>query len=316
MTRLVTLGECMVELRQNDDGTLQMGYAGDMLNSAFYARRTLPGDIDVRFFSGFGTDRLSHDMLKAIQAWGVKTDGSVTVPERQCGLYMIHLDKGERSFSYWRSASAARLLARDITCLRKALEGAQTVLFSGITLAILEDDGWKNLISVIGELRRAGVRTAFDPNIRTALWTDLDEMRRRMAAAAAVSSIVLPSYSDEAAHFGDDSKAATIDRYLAYGADLVALKDGEYGVWIATLGKCEIVPAVTVPCVVDSTGAGDSFNGIFLARLMMGDTPADAARRAVDGASQVIMHHGAIVSEFQDQSRNCPLPGTSEASIG
>lgn len=315
MTRLVTIGECMVELRQRDDGALQMGYAGDMLNSAFYARRTLPDEVEVRFFSGFGADRVSGDMLTAVHALGVRTDGSVTVPERQCGLYMIHLDEGERSFSYWRSASAARLMARDINHLRRSLEGADTILFSGITLAILEDDGWKNLIGVIGELRRAGVRTAFDPNIRTRLWTGHGEMRKRLSAAAEVSSIVLPSYSDEADHFADSSKSATIDRYLGHGADLVALKDGEDGAWIAGFGNCEFVPAVKVSRVVDSTGAGDSFNGIFLARLMMGDPPVEAARRAVAGAAQVITHHGAIVATFQDQSSHRPVSYGSEAHI-
>ncbi len=308
MKPLVTIGECMVELRQSDDGALYLGYAGDMLNSAFYARRTLPGDIDVRFFSGFGTDRLSGDMRAAIHALGVTTDGSVTVPERQCGLYMIHLDEGERSFSYWRSASAARLLAHDAACLGEALAGADTVLFSGITLAILEDDGWEKLVGVIGALRRDGVRTAFDPNIRARLWPDTQEMRKRLSAAAEVSSVVLPSYDDEAIHFGDGSKAATIERYLGLGADLVALKDGADGAWIATPDMREAVPSVPVARVVDSTGAGDSFNGIFLARPMMGDTPIEAARRAVAGAAQVITHHGAILATFTDRPGEHPVP--------
>ena len=152
--RFVTIGECMMELRQADDGRLTPGFAGDALNSAFYARRTLPSTWTIEFLTAFGIDRVSQQMRASIAAMGIETSGSATIPDRQAGLYMIHLDKGERSFSYWRSQSAARLhdsgqagkpsfstgaRAEDLTIRR--------LVQSLLTRRLLADSGESSLVS-------------------------------------------------------------------------------------------------------------------------------------------------------------------------
>lgn len=298
MKRFVTVGECMMELSQGEGRTLRQAYAGDMLNSAYYARRSLPADWSVDFVSGFGTDRVSTAMRAEIESLGIGTGSSASIPERNAGLYMIHLEGGERSFSYWRSTSAARLLARDPALLAQALEGADAVLFSGITLAILEGDGAAHLLQCLADLGSRGVTVAFDPNIRPNLWPDKARMRREIEKAAAVASVVLPSFADEQIHFGDGSQMDTVERYRALGPTVVALKDGEAGALIATPGAVIPVPAVHAATLVDTTGAGDSFNGIFMARLLLGDDPVAAASHAVAGAAAVIACHGAIVPDF------------------
>jgi 2-dehydro-3-deoxygluconokinase len=298
--RFVTIGECMMELRQAGDGRLTPGFAGDALNSAFYARRTLPSNWTVEFLTAFGIDRISQDMRANIEDMGIETSGSPTIPDRQSGLYMIHLDKGERSFSYWRSHSAARLLARDRNRFCEALSLAKVVLFSGITLAILEGDDAEFMLEHMSELRQAGVTVAFDPNIRPNLWPDKARMRDLIGRAAHVVSLVLPSYDDEAKHFGDADVAATLRRYRDCGASLVVVKNGSGAVRLSAPELDIAVPARAVPDLVDSTGAGDSFNGIFLARLALGDSPRDAARHAVRGASVVIQRHGALVRDFKN----------------
>lgn len=298
--RFVTIGECMMELRQADDGRLMPGFAGDALNSAFYARRTLPSTWTIEFLTAFGIDRVSQQMRASIAAMGIETSGSATIPDRQAGLYMIHLDKGERSFSYWRSQSAARLLARDRSRFCDALSNADIILFSGITLAILEGDDADFLLEHLSALRRSGITVAFDPNIRANLWPDRARMRDMIMRAAHAASIILPSFDDEAAHFADPDVAATVRRYRDCGASMVVVKNGGDGVRLSTQDQDIAVPAHAVANVVDSTGAGDSFNGIFLARLAIGDRPVDAARRAALGASIVIQHHGALIQDFAD----------------
>src|SRR5690606_9193773 len=123
--------------------------------------------------------------------------------QREIGLYLIALDHGERSFSYWRESSAARGLADDPAALAAALAGARIALLSGITLAILPEAGRRTLLAALGAARAAGVQVVFDPNPRPPLWPDAAAMRAGLLAGAAVADLVLPSLDDERALFGD-----------------------------------------------------------------------------------------------------------------
>lgn len=302
MKRMVTIGECMIELRQAEGGLLRQGFAGDMLNSAFYARQTLAPEWYVGFFSGFGTDRASRALRGNIEALGIDTSHAFETGDRQAGLYMIHLTEGERSFSYWRSQSAARLLASDPDRLREALSDADIILFSGITLAILENDDSESLLHALAAARDADKVVAFDPNIRIALWPDRERMVRLIERALEVSSIALPSFDDEALYFGDADPDATIRRILSRGPDMVVVKDGPKDVRIGTRSGTSNVRVCPASRVVDTTGAGDSFNGVFLACLAMNDPPEMAARAAASVASTVIQHHGALVPRLTVQT--------------
>ena len=134
---LLSIGECMVELMQAEGGLMRKSFAGDTFNTAYYARQYLPSDWSVDYFSAIGVDRISDEMRAFIAGHGIGTQTIAGIDGRSPGLYMIHLDNGERSFSYWRSVSAAKLLARDGDRLRGAIEASDIVVFSGITLAIL-----------------------------------------------------------------------------------------------------------------------------------------------------------------------------------
>lgn len=295
--RLLSIGECMVEMKQADGGLWQKAYAGDTFNAAYYARQFLPASFDVEYLSAVGTCKLSSEMLRFMQASGVGTRFVSQIEGGTPGLYMIHLENGERSFSYWRSASAARKLADDPDHLDRAIAASDVIIFSGITLAILHPDAADRLIAALARARADGRMVVFDPNIRPRLWDDATRMRATLSRAAGVSNLVMPSFDDEATHFGDGSIDATIERYRALGADGVVVKDGARGVTVALEGaQLLFVPAAPVTAVVDSTSAGDSFNGAFLARFLeTGDSEAAAAFAATI-ASRVIGHHGALVA--------------------
>ena len=100
-------------------------------------------------------------MLAFLKANGVGTRFIKEVSDRTVGLYLITLTGAERNFTYWRSASAARLLAEDKEALAAAFSQADAIYFSGITLAILSPAHRRNLLSVLQEMELPGVTIAF-----------------------------------------------------------------------------------------------------------------------------------------------------------
>ncbi|MBB3607166.1 sugar kinase [Rhizobium sp. BK602] len=293
--RFLSIGECMVELSQAKDGHLRKGFAGDTFNTAWYARACLPQDWSIDYFTALGDDAMSDEMLAFMTEHGIGTTSIRRLRGKTPGLYMINLKDGERSFSYWRDSSAARQLATDGDALRTAIEASNVLYFSGITLAILSHEDAETLLAELRRAKAVGKLVVFDPNIRPRLWSSLDAMHTLIGEGARASTIVMPSFDDEVAHFADDSIAGTIRRYRQHGASMVVVKNGPDGATIGTDAGETLVPAVKVAKVVDTTSAGDSFNGAFLAHYLEHDDPIAAARFAAGIAAKVIQEHGALV---------------------
>lgn len=295
MSRFLALGECMVELSEAGGGLYRRGFAGDTFNTAWYARRLLPAGWRVGYASCIGTDPLSREMADFMAAQGIDTAALRAVPDRTVGLYMIGLAGGERSFAYWRSHSAARLLAEDPAWLEQVVQGCDMIHFSGITLAILPPEGRETLCAALARARAAGTRVAFDTNLRPRLWPDRASMQAGIRQGAAVADIVLPSFDEETLLFGDRSAGDTLARYRDLGAGLVAVKDGgrPLTLWAGD-GVLRLDPP-PVAEVVDTTAAGDSFAAGLLAGLAQGAAPEQAARAAMALAARVIGAPGALV---------------------
>ena len=299
-TRFLSIGECMVEMSPRAADLFGLGFAGDTFNTAWYACRAGGPDLDVRFLSCVGDDDMSRRMAAFIKGSGVTPVLSIH-PDRTVGLYLISLRDGERSFTYWRGQSAARSLADDLGGLAD-LSCGDMAYFSGISLAILDAAGRQALLAALGDARAAGVTIAFDPNLRPRLWAGQAEMRRWILQAARGADIVLPSFDDEAAHFGDADTVATARRYAAEGAALVVVKDGPRPILIAQGAARSSLTPPQVGTVVDTTAAGDSFNARLLVGILRGELPDAAAEAACALSARVIGAPGALVETGPDET--------------
>jgi 2-dehydro-3-deoxygluconokinase len=293
MRRLLSIGECMLELSPAPEpGMYRSGFAGDTFNTAWYARRLAPPQIEIVYMTAIGEDEISRRLERFAQDAGIVPQFTRR-DDRTIGLYMIELVNGERSFSYWRSASAARTLADDLVEL-PGLSAGDLVYFSGITLAILPEAGRQRLFAALGMARAGGVRIAFDPNLRPRLWPSGDIMKEVVMQGAALADIALPSFADEAQWFGDADIAACAARYRGAGCEIVAVKDGPAPVLVEHPGGSERVEPENVEDVVDTTAAGDAFNAAFLIGVSTGLSPADAARQGCRLSARVIRQPGAL----------------------
>ena len=293
--KFVSIGECMMEMAPAAlPDEFKLGFAGDTFNTAFYVKALSP-DWTSRYFSRAGVDTASDKMITMMKGAGIDTDHVLRDPDRSVGLYLISLKDGERSFSYWRDTSAARQLASNRTALEAATQDADLIYFSGITMAILDEAGRDTLLDVIRVARAAGKTIAFDSNLRPRLWASPTEMTDTIMQASATADIVLPSYDDEAAHFGDADINATRERYLAAGASTVIVKNGEGDVHFAHDGQFGHVTPPPATAVVDTTSAGDSFNaGLFTGLAETGKVET-AILKASQVACHVISQKGALV---------------------
>ncbi|MEW6629408.1 MAG: sugar kinase, partial [Pseudomonadota bacterium] len=266
--------------------------AGDTFNT-LWALHALTPDRPATYVSAFGDDPFSRDQIDFLSQNGIGIGGSPVIPGARPGLYAITLTGAERAFTYWRADAAARQLASDPVALAKSLANQALVYFSGITLAILDDAARKTLISAVATARAAGSLVAFDPNYRPRLWQNRETAQAAIAEALAVTDMALPTFPDEQMLFGDQTPEATAER-LGKLVGEVVVKNGEQPALVAANGASQNVEAVHVATPVDTTGAGDSFNGGYLAARLAGHAPADAARRAHQVAAAVVQVRGAL----------------------
>jgi 2-dehydro-3-deoxygluconokinase len=299
MAKVASIGECMIELRHRGERDLELGFGGDTLNFAVYlARLTRGRDVAVDYVTALGDDPYSDAMLATWQAEGIGCELVARLPGRLPGLHTIRTDEhGERSFTYWRSASAARDVLHGAHGSRivERLAGHDLLYLSGITLSILDTAQRERLMALADAIRAQGGRVVFDSNFRPAGWPDRDEARAAFDRMLRRVDIALPTLDDDQALFGVQDPADCARRLHGLGVAEVAVKLGRAGCWLSSEGRSALVPAEPVARVVDSTAAGDSFNAGYLAARLAGAEPEAAARLGNRLAARVIAHPGAII---------------------
>ena len=297
--RIALFGECMIELRGQVFGAMQQGFGGDTLNTATYlVRLCRDQDIRVSYATALGIDVFSDHMIAAWQAEGIDTSLVRLLSNHLPGLYAIQVDpSGERHFFYWRDTSTARdYFDAPSTPLEEAIDDLSALYLSGISLAILPAEGRERLLATMARVRARGGMVAFDNNFRPRLWPNVVDARAIYDRAYALSDLVLITLDDEMALRGETSPDRVLASVLALDASEVVVKRGVQPTLVRSAGTPAVaVPVEDVPRVVDTTAAGDSFAGAYLAMRLSGIPPATAARAANRMAGVVIQHPGAII---------------------
>lgn len=280
----------MIELAQEGE-TWHTFYGGDTLNTAIHLARA---GVETAYLTALGRDAFSVDMRQKWADEGIETSLILTDPSRLPGLYAISTDEGgERSFSYWRSDSAARGMfdCAGIDAAIATAERAELLAFSLISLAILPKEGLERLLAVARAVRERGGIVAFDGNYRPHLWPSPQDAIAARDAAIGIATIGLPTLEDEAALSKATDAAEVAAHWQALGCQETVVKLGAEGCRLPD-GSLVAPDAVLNP--VDTSGAGDAFNGGYLAARLAGAPPAEAARQGHKTAAWTIMRRGAI----------------------
>ena len=304
MTRVASVGECMIELSQTGDGLLARSWGGDTLNTAVYLARL---GVPVDYVTALGDDPWSEEMIKAWEVEGVGTGPVVRLPGRLPGLYLISTDAGgQRRFDYWRDSAPARLLfsLSETEAVVAALASYDLIYLSGVSLSLYGEAGRQRLFAALDEARAQGRRVAFDTNFRPRGWPDKTVAQAAFRAALQRSDMVFASVEDLDPLFGE---AGMAELPTANPQVEVVLKLAQPAVRIFHGGAVETVAAPPVTGVVDTTAAGDSFAAAYIAARLAGAGPAAAARYGHSLAGAVVRHRGAIIPRAA-MPEDCRVP--------
>jgi len=287
---IVCLGEPLIEFnrpREGDGRTWLQGFGGDSQNVAIAAARQ---GASAGYITSLGQDWMGDAFLDLWKVEGVDTSKVSRHPTAPTGVsFVTHTEAGHK-FDYLRKNSAASLMQPEALPL-DYIAGARFLHVSAISQAI-SDSARATCDAAITAAHAAGVKVSYDTNLRLRLW-ELDAACHTINATIGRCDIALPSLDDSQQLTGLTSPDDIADFYLNLGAPLVALKMSAAGCLIATAKERFRVPPYPVT-LVDATGAGDTFDGGFLARLLAGDDLQSAARYANIAAALSTQGYGAV----------------------
>lgn len=258
---ILCCGEALIDMlpRTTTDGEPAFApyVGGAVFNSAIALGRL---GAPAGFFSGLSSDLFGGQFRDALGASKVSSTYAHTSP-RPTTLAFVKLTNGQATYTFYDENTAGRMLTiEDLPQLGNEIEA---MLFGAISL-ISEPAG-----SAYEEFMRrehAGRVMMLDPNIRPNFIPDKAKHLRRIRAMMAMADIV--KLSDEDLHwFGEaGSHEDVVRNWLDRGPKLIVVTHGSEGAVGYTRDQMVTVMPEKVK-VVDTVGAGDTFNAGILASL-------------------------------------------------
>ncbi len=225
------------------------------------------------FFGGLSTDLFGEQLVSVLEA--SKVDASLAArSDRPTTLAFVTLTDGHAKYAFYDENTAGRMLTEaDLPTLS---DDVNAVFFGGISLvAEPAADAYAAFCA-----REAGKRVIMiDPNIRPGFITDEPRYRARLDAMLGQADIIKVSDEDM------DWIGVTPEQLIDGGAALVLVTRGSEGVDAVTASGTFRVAAQKAE-VVDTVGAGDTFNAGLLAGL---DEAGLLTRDALRGADQAAL---------------------------
>lgn len=304
MAHIAAIGEVMVELSPFPTAepagreVMALSFAGDTYNTSVYMARL---GLQTDYVTNLGDDPYSDQILQRMAGENIGTGMITRYTGRAPGLYVIrNTPEGEREFFYWRKEAPAReLFATEASAetLTNQLAHCDCVYLSGITLAIIGEKSRGILLKSLDLLREKGIKIAFDSNYRPRLWHDKAEAQQAMLEVLAHTDIALLTLDDEQLLWGDSSVQGCVERYKHTRVSELVLKRGADDAIIIANGEEIRVPVPPVKNIVDTTGAGDTFNAGYLAARLNGKSAADSARQGIRCAGIIIRYRGGVIDK-------------------
>jgi len=287
MTRILSIGEVMLEMSDVGNGLFRKSFAGDTFNMAHYLSVVLHGDLKADYLTAVGCDADSDACLAFLQDHGVSTARCLRDPDRTLGLFILSNDAaGEKRYGYWRGQSAARHVFDAV----QDLTGYDLIYISGITAAVTENKD--NLVKSVALVGGETGTIAYDFNYRAQLWSP---GQASDFAARILPTVNIAKISDEELEIlypGQDVEALSAQYPEAEWVLTCAGDKAEVWKGAALIARHSFEPIAEI---IDSSAAGDAFIATYIFAKLAGREVLACLQDAHRIAAQVVCGKGSIV---------------------
>ncbi|MDO9416374.1 carbohydrate kinase family protein [Pararhizobium sp.] len=281
---IVCCGEALIDMLPRDTTAGETGFApyagGAIFNTAIALGRL---GIPTGFFTGLSDDMFGDILRETLTASNVDFSPCATLPLHTT-LAFVKLVNGHATYAFFDENTAGRMIMGDHL---PSFDASCEALHFGAISLIPEPCGSTYEALMTREHEKRVI--SFDPNIRRGFIKDGEAHKARMLRMAAMSDIV--KFSDEDLDwFGEEGTHAELAaKWLARGPKLIVITKGADGADGYT-GRGKVSVSGERVTVVDTVGAGDTFDAGILASLKMNDllTKAQVATLSDDAVRDAL----------------------------
>ena len=228
---------------------------------------------ETAFIGKVGSDMHGEFLRETLQENGINVDGLISDPDFFTTLAFVALDEhGDRSFSFARKPGAdTQLKPEEIP----ADIISQSKVFHVGSLSLTDEPARSATLKALRVAKDAGCVMSYDPNYRDSLWTSAEAASEQMRSIVPFMDLLKMSAEECPLMTGIDDPEKAAQALLDQGVSVVVVTLDADGAFVATKEGSRTVESFRVEAV-DTTGAGDSFWGGFLAAFCeSGKKPAD-----------------------------------------
>jgi fructokinase len=306
---ILCCGEALIDMIPLPTKDGPMGFVphtgGAIFNTAIALGRL---GIPTAMFSGIGDDQFGQTLLSGLKDSNVDIS-KIVVADRPTTLAFVHLVNGSAQYSFYDENSAGRGLTSED--LPTDLEEVSALYFGGISLASLPAaDSYRALAE-----RESSKRVIMlDPNIRPGFIKDEAAYRERLAAFLSIADIVKVSDEDLDWIVGrSENLSDQVAQLRKFGCRYVIVTRGAESLMLFGPDHLELSAPTQKVEVIDTVGAGDTFNAGFLASLSDQDLLKKDALASIQPAQWIsALSYGAEVAAVTVSRQGANPPWKSE----
>ncbi|MDG6235943.1 ribokinase [Glaesserella parasuis] len=255
----------------------QIAYGGKGANQAVAAARC---GANVHFIGAIGDDQIGKTMKQAFEQDGINTEAISVIENQSTGLAMIQVaDLGENSIVISAGANAD---------LSEALVEQHKSHIEQADILLMQLESPLQAVAKAAKIaKKAGVKVVLNPApaqpLPDSLLSQIDIITPNETEAEILTGIKVTN---------EQTAAVAANYFHQLGIETVLITLGSKGLFYSEKGQGEIIPGFRVDAV-DTTAAGDTFNGAFVTALLEGKSPKESIRFAHAAAAISVTRMGA-----------------------
>ncbi len=218
------------------------------------------------FIGKVGNDMHGQFLIDTMEKANIDTSSVILADDYFTTLAFVNIDsEGQRYFSFARKNSADVMLKEDEINL-EVLKNSK--VFHLGSLSLTQNPAKDATFFALNKAKEASLIISYDPNYRASLWQNEEKAKEEMRSLIPFVDIIKIS-DEECELLTDETDYELAAKVLnEKGVKIVCVTLGENGVYVFANGKGVVIKGFKAKEVVDTTGAGDSFFGGFIYKLL------------------------------------------------